>query len=197
MTKPVLYSYFRSSCSWRVRIVLALKDIEYEYRPVHLVKDGGEQHQADFLKLNPMAQVPALTMGDRILTQSVAIIEYLEEAYPQHPILPTDPWLRAQVRQIVEIIGSGTQPVQNLSVMKMARDDPAQRVEWSHYWIRQGLSAVESVLSQTAGRYCVGDEVTMADCCLVPQIYNAERQVGQARASSALTFDLVLDSKST
>ncbi|TRY71694.1 hypothetical protein TCAL_01011 [Tigriopus californicus] len=172
---PILYSYFRSSCSWRVRIVLAHKQIKYEYKAVHLVRDGGEQHQAEFRALNPLEQVPAFQLGDKVLTQSVAIMEFLEEQYPEHPLLPKDPWPRAKVREIVEMICSGTQPIQNLSVMNMAREDLPERVRWSHHWITRGLAGVEVILQQTAGQCCFGDHVTLADCCLIPQVYNANR----------------------
>lgn len=173
--RPILYSYFRSSCSWRVRIVLAHKKIDYDYKAIHLVRDGGEQHKDEFRALNPLEQVPAFQLGDKVLTQSVAIMEFLEEMYPQHALLPKDPWKRAKVREIVEMICSGTQPIQNLSVMNMARDDPPERVRWSNYWITRGLAGVEVILEQTAGKYCLDDHVTLADCCLIPQIYNANR----------------------
>ncbi len=173
--KPLLYSYFRSSCSYRVRIALALKEIDYDYKAIHLVK--GEQHGEEYRKFNPLGQVPCLvTEQGKSISQSVAIMEYLEEAYPNTKrLLPRDPIKRAKVREMVEAINAGTQPPQNLSVMNMARDKPEERQEWGRYWIERGLRAVEQLVRQSAGRYCVGQEVSLADCCLVPQVYNAQR----------------------
>ena len=196
MSKPTLYSYWRSSCSWRVRIgkiytalvkanklylktfltALELKKIEYEYQPVHLVKDGGEQHKHEYKMINPMEQVPALVMDDVTITQSLPIIEFLEETFKGSPkILPDDTFSRAKVREISEVINSGTQPIQNLSVMNKHSSEQAARVEWSRFWIEKGLRSVEQFLTKSSGKFCVGDQVTMADCCLVPQVYNANR----------------------
>ncbi|XP_053143071.1 maleylacetoacetate isomerase isoform X2 [Hemicordylus capensis] len=172
VAKPILYSYFRSSCSWRVRIALTLKGIAYEQAPVHLLKDGGQQHSSEFQALNPMQQVPALKIDGVTLSQSLAIIEYLEETRPNPRILPQDPKKRAQVRMISDHIVSGIQPLQNLSVLQQMGE---KQQEWAEHCISRGFKAVEQVLQETAGRYCVGDEVTMADLCLVPQVYNAAR----------------------
>ncbi|KAK4307484.1 hypothetical protein Pmani_020750 [Petrolisthes manimaculis] len=169
--KPVLYSYFRSSCSWRVRIVLAHKGIEYDYRPINLLKK--EQVGDEFKKLNPMGQVPALVIGDKTLTQSLSIMEYLEEVYPQNPLLPKDPILKAKVREVCEVICSGIQPLQNFSVLQRVGEE--KKMEWGHFFINRGFIALEELLSGCSGKYCVGDEVTLADCCLVPQVYNANR----------------------
>ncbi|XP_078090660.1 maleylacetoacetate isomerase isoform X2 [Mustelus asterias] len=172
-SKPVLYTYFRSSCSWRVRIALAFKGIAYDQVPVNLVKGGGQQH-ADFFKaLNPMKQVPALSIDGITISQSLAIIQYLDETRPGPRLLPEDTKKRAQVRMISDHITSGIQPLQNLHVLQKLEAE--KKLEWAQYFIVNGFQALESLLQQTAGQYCVGDEVTMADLCLVPQVYNAVR----------------------
>ncbi|XP_051578337.1 maleylacetoacetate isomerase isoform X2 [Myxocyprinus asiaticus] len=170
--KPVLHGYFRSSCSWRVRIAFALKGIEYEQVPVNLIKDGGQQLTDQFKALNPMRQVPAVTIDGITLSQSLAIIQYIEETRPGTRLLPADPKQRAQVRMICDIISSGIQPLQNLYVIKKIG---AEKVQWAQHFINRGFEALEPILKQTAGTYCVGDEISMADICLVPQVYNAER----------------------
>lgn len=170
--KVVLYSYFRSSASWRVRIALALKEVKYEYKAVHLIKDGGEQNTEEYKKLNPMGLVPSLEIDGHLLTQSLPIIEYLEEKYPQPPLLPKDAFGRAQVRALSEIVNSGIQPLQNLKVLQKYGDG---KEEWARFHIESGLRALEKMLEKTAGTYCYGDEVSMADLCLVPQVYNANR----------------------
>ncbi|ROT67146.1 hypothetical protein C7M84_014790 [Penaeus vannamei] len=169
-SKPILYSYFRSSCSWRVRIALAHKGVDYEYRAINLLKQ--EQVSDEYKKLNPIGQVPALIVDENTLTQSISILEYLEEAFPQKPLLPKDLFKRAKVREVCEIIGSGIQPLQNLSVLQKIGET---KMEWGHFYIQKGFVALEQVLANSAGKYCVGDEVTIADCCLVPQVYNANR----------------------
>ncbi|XP_037781730.1 probable maleylacetoacetate isomerase 2 isoform X2 [Penaeus monodon] len=168
--RPILYSYFRSSCSWRVRIALAHKGVDYEYRAINLLKQ--EQVSDEYKKLNPIGQVPALIVNENTLTQSISILEYLEEAFPQKPLLPKDLLKRAKVREVCEIIGSGIQPLQNLSVLQKIGET---KMEWGHFYIQKGFVALEQVLANSAGKYCVGDEVTIADCCLVPQVYNANR----------------------
>ncbi|XP_012869472.1 PREDICTED: maleylacetoacetate isomerase [Dipodomys ordii] len=170
--KPILYSYFRSSCSWRVRIALALKGINYETVPINLIKDGGQQFSEEFEALNPMKQVPALKIDGIIIGQSLAIIEYLEETRPTPRLLPQDPKKKASVRMISDLISSGIQPLQNLSVLKQMGDNPQP---WAQKVIISGFDALEKILQSTAGKYCVGDEVSMADLCLVPQVANAER----------------------
>lgn len=173
--KPVLYSYFRSSCSWRVRIALALKGIEYDYKAVHLVKDGGEQYAEDYKIVNPQCEVPSLEIDGHTLTQSMAIIEYIDETRDAPPyLLPrNDPGKRAEVRRLSQCIACGIQPIQNLRVLQYVGSD--KKVEWGKYWIEYGFTSLEQLLSKTSGKYCVGDEVTMVDLCLVPQVYNAGR----------------------
>jgi len=173
--KPKLYSYWRSSCSWRVRIALNLADMEVDQEAIHLVKNGGEQHGEDYKQQNPMEQVPTLVIDDLVLTQSVAIMEYINDIKPQSKILPDDNQQRAKVRMITEIISSGIQPIQNLAVMQKLSSEQSERMAWSKHWITKGFEALEKVLSTTAGECCVGDSVSMADCCLVPQVYNANR----------------------
>lgn len=179
MSAVRLHSYFRSSASWRVRIALAWKGIEYEYVPVHLVRDGGEQHSAAYRALNPLRSVPTLEIDGVVLAESLAIIEYLEETRPNPPLLPSDPVQRARVRQLAEVVNSGIQPVQNLRVLqKLGRDwnaDDAARAHWARHWIELGLEALEKLLERHSGTYSVGDDVTVADVCLVPQLYNARR----------------------
>lgn len=172
-SKPLLYSYYRSSCSWRVRIALALKGIDYEYKSVNLIKDGGEQHSDEYKKLNPQQQVPTLIIDDHTLTESVSIIEYLEEKNPLPALLPADAVGRSKVRTIVNIITSGIQPLQNLKVLQYI--DKEKKSSWPKHWIIEGFKGLENVLVKTAGDYCYGDKITMADLCLVPQVYNAER----------------------
>ncbi len=175
-----LYNYWRSSCSWRVRIALNLKGLAYEYVPVHLVKDGGEQHSEAYRAINPMRTVPTLefTEGGRVhrLAQSMAILEFLEERHPSPALLPADPYLRARCRMLSELVNSGIQPLQNLSVLQRIKgelkgDDKA----WCAYWIDRGLSAFQTSVQETAGTYCLGDAVSFADILLVPQLYGARR----------------------
>ncbi|KAL8620001.1 hypothetical protein ACOMHN_015283 [Nucella lapillus] len=170
-SKPVLYSYFRSSASWRVRIALALKGVEYDYKPVHLVKDGGEQNKEEYKAKNPMGQVPTLIIDGATLTQSLPIIEYLEETRSGTAILPKDSIKRAQARALAEIVNSGIQPLQNVKTLAAFGD---KKMEWGKTVITNGFDAFEKMLAETAGKYCVGDEVTIADLCLIPQCYNAQ-----------------------
>ncbi|KAM9340914.1 maleylacetoacetate isomerase isoform 1-T1 [Symphorus nematophorus] len=179
LVKPVLHGYFRSSCSWRVRIAFALKGVEYDQVPVNLIKDGGQQLTQQFKALNPMQQVPAVEIDGITLSQSLAVIQYIDETRPGPQLLPADPKKRAQARMISDLIASGIQPLQNLYVIqKMGAD----KMQWAQHFIERGFQALEPILKQTAGKYCVGDEISMADICLVPQVYNAERfkvDVGQ------------------
>lgn len=173
-----LYSYFRSSCSYRVRIALNLKQLDFETLPIHLVRDGGEQNKADYRKHNPMGQVPCLLAGDVGISQSMAILEYLEQVHPEPALLPKDPIAAAQVRAVCEMINSGIQPIQNLSVLVYLEGDmgaQGKRVEWSRHWIARGFDALEQILQSSAGRFSFGDSVTLADCFVVPQVYNAHR----------------------
>lgn len=179
MDELVLYSYYRSSCAYRVRIALHLKKLDFEYRPIHLVREGGEQRKVEYLKLNPMAQVPFLIHNSKGISQSMAILEYLDTCFPDHRLFPEVPYDAALVRQLCETINSGIQPLQNLSVL-MALDERFQagdqgKKEWSHHWISKGFAAFERMLASTAGQFCFGDQITAADVLLAPQIYNANR----------------------
>jgi maleylpyruvate isomerase len=199
MSKPTLYGYWRSGASWRVRIALALKGIDYTYMPVNLkplVGNVTEKLPEEYIQKNPMQQLPTLeifdpTIEDTLkLTQSLAIIEYLDERYPDAPLLGTDPVTRARVRELSEIINSGTQPLQNLAMMRMITEWKTTPVldskfdeeeiattgaGFAKFHTIKGLHAVETFLADYAGDYCVGSNVTLADLCLVPQLYSARR----------------------
>ena len=174
-----LASYWRSSCSWRVRIALHLKGISYETLPVHLVKDGGEQHTDAHRGLNPMRELPVLLVDDQPIAQSMAILEYLDETQPEPRLLPSQAFDRAKVRQMAEVINSGIQPIQNLRVMqKLGRDfdlPKEAQVGWSRDWITFGFDALETLVESYGGTHCFRDSITMADLCLIPQLYNARR----------------------
>jgi len=171
----MLYSYYRSSCSWRVRIALALKQIPYTYKAVSLIE--GQQNTAEYIKLNPMKEVPALVIDNHTLSQSMAIINYLDETRPNPPLFPTNPYLRAKTRQLCEIITTDIQPVQNLRVLNMVKSklNEKESTEWGRHWIENGFNGLEVELCTTAGKYSIGDNVTAVDLCLIPQLYNARR----------------------
>ncbi|EDV93138.1 probable maleylacetoacetate isomerase 2 [Drosophila grimshawi] len=173
--KPVLYSYYASSCAWRVRIALGLKGIPYEIKATHLFEPNAPlySNSSEYQEINPTQLVPALKIDGQILCDSVAIMHYLEQTKPQQPLLPQDPFKRAKVLQIVQIICSGIQPLQNASVLD--RVGKKNSLEWAQYWISSRFAGLEKVLSASSGKFCVGDEISMADCCLVPQVFNARR----------------------
>jgi maleylacetoacetate isomerase len=176
-----LYTFFRSSASYRVRIALNLKGLDYEQVPIHLRRGGGEQFSASYKAINPQSLVPALEEGGRILTQSLAIIEYLEEKQPKPPLLPADPMDRALVRSMALIIACEVHPIQNLRVLVYLKKEHNQSDEtinsWARHWIDSGLSALEQLViaSGKRGTFCFGDGPTFADICLVPQLANARR----------------------
>ncbi len=177
-----LYTYFRSSASYRVRIALNLKGLPCEMVPVHLLRDGGEQLKPEYRKLNADALVPSLALDDgHVITQSLAIIEYLEEVHPEPALLPKDVLDRAWLRSLALSIACDIHPVNNLRIlryltgeMKLSEED---KNRWYKHWCEQGLAAVEQVLAhdQRIGRYCYGDTPSLADCLLVPQVANAQR----------------------
>lgn len=175
----ILYSYFRSSAAYRVRIALNLKKIDHEIRPVHLLRHGGEQFHADFLALNPQGRVPVLIVQNQVLTQSSAIIEYLEEVFPEPPLLPEDPLDRAYVRSLAQLIACDIHPLNNLRVLhhlkNTVRYDGKQ--DWYRHWVEEGFAALEMRLQKSGrrGRYCFADTPGLADAFLVPQVYNALR----------------------
>jgi len=174
-----LYNYFRSSASFRVRIALELKGLPYDYAPVHLLK--GEQLAPDFVKLNPDALVPVLCDGTDVLNQSLAIVEYLEETHPEPALLPGSPSNRAHIRAIALAIACEIHPLNNPRVLKYLKNtfnvEEEARNEWYRHWVKLGFAALETRLaaSPLTGAYCVGDAPTLADVCLVPQVFNGKR----------------------
>ncbi|BFL83173.1 maleylacetoacetate isomerase [Shewanella baltica] len=178
-----LYGYWRSSAAYRVRIALNLKGISAEQLSVHLVRDGGEQHKAAYSALNPLELVPTLVMDDELdadaLSQSLAIIEYLDEIHPQSPLLPASALERAHVRAMALTVACEIHPLNNLRVLQYLTQtlgvDEAAKNTWYHHWVASGFAALEILLKRHSGRYCFGDTVTLADLCLVPQVYNAQR----------------------
>lgn len=182
MSQLKLFSYFRSSAAYRVRIALNLKALPYETVPVHLLRGGGEQFTTDYRNVNPEALVPALIDGDLSpLSQSLAIIEYLEEIHPAPPLLPADAMGRARVRSLALAIACDIHPLNNLRVLRyLAKEldiEEEARNTWYRHWIDVGLGALEAQLaaSPATGRFCHGDTPTVADLCLVPQVANAQR----------------------
>lgn len=176
-----LYDFAFSSAAYRVRIALNLKGLEYDSVPIHLVKDGGQQHTAAYRAVNPQELIPTLIDGSLTLGQSLAIIEYLEETRPAPALLPQEPWARARVRQIAYEIACDIHPVNNLRVRQYLTGrlnaTPEQGQEWYAHWITLGFRALESSLSRSShtGRFCFGDTPTLADICLIPQMANAYR----------------------
>lgn len=181
MADLVLYDYWRSSASYRVRIALNLKGLPYQGHGVHLLQDGGQQHAQPYRTLNPQRLVPCLVDGGKVITQSLAIIEYLEETWPQPPLLPADRDGRARVRALAMAVACDIHPLGNLRVLQYLQNelgvDEAQKSEWSRHWIATGFAALEAMLADDAatGRFCHGDAPTLADVYLVPQVYNARR----------------------
>lgn len=179
MSERILYGYWRSSAAYRVRIALNLKGLDYQQRSVHLVKNGGEQHSPEFQRLNPNQLVPVLVDGDMKLNQSLAIIDYLDDVYPEFKLTPEDRQRRYLVKALAQDIAVDIHPLNNLRVLQYLTGnlaaDEEKKQRWYHHWIEQGFSALEQRLASCSGKYCVGDEVTLADVCLVPQVYNAKR----------------------
>ncbi|QBY05315.1 maleylacetoacetate isomerase [Thalassotalea sp. HSM 43] len=174
-----LYGYWRSSAAYRVRIALNLKNIAHQHKSVHLVKDGGQQHSDSYVTLNPNELVPTLVDGDFVVNQSLAIIDYLDEKYPQSPLYPQDLKDKTQVKALAYDIACDVHPLNNLRVLQylsgpLAVSD-AQKSEWYKHWISQGFAALETRLQQCAGKFCYKDQPSVADLCLIPQIYNAKR----------------------
>ncbi|RFB65631.1 MULTISPECIES: maleylacetoacetate isomerase [unclassified Herbaspirillum] len=176
-----LYSYFRSSASYRVRIALHLKGQSYDTVPVHLLNNGGEQYAPAFSALNPQSLVPVMEEEGRHITQSLAILEYLEERFPTPALLPPGLLDRAHVREISLAIACDIHPLNNLRVLRMLKQElgvtEEVKQQWIQHWIALGFGALEKQLAASTqrGRFCFGDTPTMADCCLIPQIFNARR----------------------
>ncbi|GHA13751.1 maleylacetoacetate isomerase [Arenicella chitinivorans] len=176
-----LASYFRSTAAYRVRIALNLKQIDHSLVPIHLLRNGGEHKQPNYQSQNPEGLVPALFIEDRVLSQSLAILEYLDETHPTPPLLPGDPLDRAYVRGLALSICCDIHPLNNLRVLQYLSGDlnasDEQKNAWYQHWIATGFSALETRLANhdSTGEFCFGDTPSMADLCLVPQVYNANR----------------------
>ena len=176
-----LYDYWRSSACYRVRIALNLKGLRYVHKPVHLLRNGGEQHADAHRQLNPQESVPVLVHGDCVVRQSLAIVEYLEEVVPHAPkLLPAEPAARARVRALAQLVACDIHPLNNLRVVQyLEREhalDQSARERWMRHWMTEGFRALDALLVEPeTGRYCHGDEPGLADACLVPQVYNADR----------------------
>ena len=176
-----LYTYFRSSAAYRVRIALNLKGLQYDAVPVHLLRGGGEQLQENYIKMNPSGLVPTFQDDFITLTQSMAILEYLEDEYPQVPLMPKDAAGRARVRELAQIVACDIHPVNNLRVLRyLVRDlglSEEIKTQWYRHWIVNGLDVLEKHLARdpSAGPLCHGSLPTIADCFLVPQVFNAQR----------------------
>jgi maleylacetoacetate isomerase len=173
-----LYSYFRSSAAYRVRIALNLKNVAYDTVPIHLTKDGGHNKRAEYQAVNPQMRVPALALDNgEILIQSLAIIDYLDETYPDPPLLPRDTIARAKVRALAQLIACDIHPLNNLGPLRYLKSrlghDQAIIDTWYHHWILDGFAALETMIRP--GPYAFGEAPTVADLCLVPQVFNARR----------------------
>ena len=181
MDQLCLYSYWRSSASYRVRIGLNLKGLAYDIMPVHLLRDGGEQHAPSFHAANPQDLVPILQHGQRMLRQSMAILEYLDEMWPSPPLLPAVARDRQRVRSLAQLVACDVHPLNNLRVLQFFENEwgvpQAERDGWVRHWMVRGFDAMEEMLHQhpSTGTFCDGDMPTLADCCMVPQVYNARR----------------------
>jgi len=176
-----LYTYFRSSAAYRVRIALNLKGLAYEAVPVHLLRNGGEQLAEAYRAVNPAGMLPALEDDGAVITQSLAIIEYLDEMHAMVPLLPQDALGRARVRALSQTIACDTHPLTNLRVLKHLKGplglSEEAKMDWYRHWMKEGMAVLEAQLARSGdtGRFCHRDTPTMADCCLVPQVFNAQR----------------------
>ena len=180
MSELTLFTYWRSSAAYRVRIALNLKGVHYESRPINILPGQDQQLSAEYLLLNPQGRVPMLSTPQGELVQSVAILEWLDETYPEPALLPADSWERAQVRAFAMTIACDVHPLNNTSTQRRIRDrwgdDPAALREWGQYWVRRGCEVLETELAdRPKRRYAFGDRPTLADICLIPQLYNARR----------------------
>ncbi|KAK3928783.1 putative maleylacetoacetate isomerase 2 [Frankliniella fusca] len=177
--QPTLYSNWRSSCSFRVRIVglcftaLNLKKLHYNIHPVNVFKN--ENKSQEYLSINPLGKVPALQIDGHTIVESLNILHYLEETRPEHPLMPIDVYQRSKVREVCEMIQSGIQPLQNVGLLSHVESlaGKEERLKWAQYWINYGFSALEKQLTAYSGKCSVGDDITLADCCVVPQVFNA------------------------
>ena len=174
-----LYSYFRSSAAYRVRIALNLKGLPAEIVPVHLVKNGGEQHSAEYCQLNASELVPTLIDDTFALSQSLSILEYLDEKYPEPALLPKQLQQRALIRAFSQNIACDIHPLNNLRVLQYLQNvfalSEGEKSTWYKHWIELGMRSLEAQLTESNGQFCFGEQATFADCCLIPQVYNAKR----------------------
>ncbi|AZZ35631.1 maleylacetoacetate isomerase [Bdellovibrio sp. qaytius] len=184
MNKLTLFNYFRSSTSYRVRLALEIKKLSYEYKPVHLLNNGGEQHSAEYRALNPMGGVPTLVhekdSQKNVIGQSIAIVEYLDDAFPQsYQLFSKDPYKKALIKQFCENINADTHAYGNLRTLQYLEKNfsasEEQKTQWTHTWTIAGLNACEKMLEKHSGLFCFGNEITAADVFLVPQIFTAKR----------------------
>ncbi len=177
----ILHSYWRSSAAYRVRIGLNLKGLAYKIESVHLVRDGGEQHRPEYAAINPQRSVPVLQHGQRMLRQSLAILEYLDEMWPQPALLPATARERQRVRALAQLVACDIHPLNNLRVLQYFEREwgvpQPERDEWVKHWIADGFEAFETLLrdNPSTGEFCSGHVPGLADCCLIPQVYNARR----------------------
>ncbi len=179
MSELVLYNYYRSSTSYRVRIALKLKNIPYEYKAIHLLNNGGEQHLKEYRNINPIGGVPAIQHQGHTVAQSRAIIEYIDALHPEPPLIPKDVYKRALASQICDNINCEIHPLTNLRVMLFLENKfgatPDQKQNWIHHWNKECLLACEKLLQNISGPYCLGNQVSIADLFLIPHLYTANR----------------------
>ena len=179
MERPILYSYYRSSSAYRVRIALNLKKIDYKYHSVHLVKDGGEQFLDQFTEMNPKSEVPVFCHKENVFTQSMAILQYIDETFSGVSLFPHELIKKIRCIELCEMINSGIQPIQNVRVLRELETrykvSAEEKVNWCHKWIHEGLWALEKKLQNFEGPYCLGKFLSAVDLFLIPQVYNAER----------------------
>ncbi|MFZ9034759.1 MAG: maleylacetoacetate isomerase [Francisellaceae bacterium] len=175
----ILYDYFRSSASYRVRIALALKNIDYEKKEIHLVKDNGQQFSEAYVAKNIFSRVPSLEVDGVVITQSLAIIDYLEKMHPKPSLYTGDAKTDAEILAFAQLIACDIHPLNNISVLNYLKNEfeisDEGRQRWYVHWLENGFKALESMLKKSAGAYCFGDQITLADVCLIPQVYNAKR----------------------
>lgn len=177
MATMILYNYFRSSTSYRVRLAMNVKGLDFEYKPINLLK--GEQRSPEYLKINPLGGVPTLIHNGKLIPESFAIMEYLDEVFPEPALFPKDAYLKARIRQVCEVINSFMHPMGNLKTLQYMEKHHGyaqeQKEEWFKHWATQGLQTLETTLKEFAGTYSFGDQVTMADLFLVPQLVTCQR----------------------
>jgi maleylacetoacetate isomerase len=179
MSGITLYNYFRSSTSYRVRIALYLKEISFEYKAINLLKDGGDQNKKEYRSVNPGGGVPSIMHNGQYISESRAIIEYLNDVFPTYPLISKDPIIKAKTNQICDHINTSMHPMGNLRVLQYLEKEFAynldQKEKWVQHWMQPALAALEEVLKDTSGKFCIGDSITIADLFLVPQVFTCQR----------------------